>query len=313
MQDAHIDNFTAADRLIAAHDGDMALLYIYVCRTGCRDLEKAAGVLCRTLQDMRAAEEKLRRLGLWDDAANGSAPGPAAAEPARVLPADELPQYTAQEIARLAAASPGFEDIRSEATMIKGKQLTSHELSVLIGLKEHLGMPPEVVLELLHYCAEKAEAQRPGSRPGFRMIEQEAFHWANLEILTFEQAEEYIRRQRERSSALGRVQDLLSLRGRALTKPEREYIQAWLDMGFADDAITLAYERTVIKTGSLKWAYMNAILNRWHAAGLHDRKAVEAKDGAHAGGRKSGSSAGKAEEPVDVGRLKGLLSKLQNT
>ncbi|MGC8000446.1 hypothetical protein, partial [Salmonella enterica] len=60
MQEAHIDNSTAADRLIAAHDGDVALLYIFVRRTGCRDLEKAAGALCRTLQDLRAAEEKLR-------------------------------------------------------------------------------------------------------------------------------------------------------------------------------------------------------------------------------------------------------------
>ena len=44
------DNFidaSAADRLIAAHDGDVALLYIYLARTGSRDLERAAHDLCR--------------------------------------------------------------------------------------------------------------------------------------------------------------------------------------------------------------------------------------------------------------------------
>ena len=45
MQDTRIDNFTAADRLIAAHDGDVALLYIYRKRTGCCDLEQAGAHL----------------------------------------------------------------------------------------------------------------------------------------------------------------------------------------------------------------------------------------------------------------------------
>ena len=69
MQDTRIDNFTAADRLIAAHDGDVALLYIYRKRTGCCDLEQAARDLCRTMQEVRAAQEKLQRIGLWEDSA----------------------------------------------------------------------------------------------------------------------------------------------------------------------------------------------------------------------------------------------------
>lgn len=309
MQEAHIDNSTAADRLIAAHDGDVALLYIFVRRTGCRDLEKAAGALCRTLQDLRAAEEKLRRMGLWED--SGKERSSALSEQSAVFvpPADELPSYTAEEITRLAAASPGFEDIRREATLIKGKQLTSHELGVLIGLGDHLGLPAEVVLELLHFCAEKAALHRPGGRPGFRLIEQEAFHWANLEILTFEQAEEYIRRQRDRSSALGRIQTLLGLQGRALTAREREHIESWLDMGFAEDAIQLAYELTVYKTNSLKWPYMNAILRSWHEAGLHDRKAVEAKERTYPGSRKT-TPGGTSATPVDLGELEKFLENM---
>ncbi len=310
MQDTHIDNSTAADRLIAAHDGDVALLYIYVRRSGCRDLEKAAGALCRTLQELRAAEEKLRRMGLWEEDGSVSAPPSPAAAKELAPPADELPQYTAQEITQLAAVSPGFEALRREATQIKGKQLSSHELSVLIGLGDYLGLPAEVALELLHYCAEKAEAQRPGSRPSFRMIEQEAFHWARLEILSFEQAEAYIRRQRDRNSALGRVQTVLGLQGRALTAPERKHIHAWLDMGFTEDAIRLGYERTVYNTGGLKWPYMDAILKRWHEAGLHDRKEIEAKDAPHIGKRKPAVSPGKVPEPVNLGELKDILDNL---
>ena len=53
---------SALDKLLAAHDGDVALLWLYCMRHGAPDEEKAAQTLCRTLQEIRAAEEKLRRM-----------------------------------------------------------------------------------------------------------------------------------------------------------------------------------------------------------------------------------------------------------
>ena len=50
------------------------------------------------------------------------------------------------------------------------------------------------------------------------------------------------------------------------------------DMGFDEDALKMAYERTCLNTGGLKWAYMNKILLRWHEAGLHTGAAVEKGD-----------------------------------
>ena len=47
----------AADRLIAAHDGDVALLYLYIMRRGGCDMEKAAMELCRTMQEISSASE----------------------------------------------------------------------------------------------------------------------------------------------------------------------------------------------------------------------------------------------------------------
>ena len=79
-------------------------------------------------------------------------------------------------------------------------------------------------------------------------------------------------------------------------------------MGFADDAIQLAYERTVYKTGRLAWPYMSKILKRWHGDGLHDRKSVEAKEGSRPASNRSAPASGN-EEPVDVDRLKELLDK----
>ena len=72
MSESALGNFIpaqTADRLIAAHDGDVALLYLYRLRTGETDCERAARDLCRTLREIEAADEKLRRLGLSEDSA----------------------------------------------------------------------------------------------------------------------------------------------------------------------------------------------------------------------------------------------------
>ena len=310
MLDTGIDNSIAADRLIAAHDGDVALLYIYYRHTGVRDAEQAAAALCRTLGEIRSAEEKLMRMGLLDgSAAPERAPDKSDAGAEKFLPPpDELPQYTAQEIARLAAQSHEFAELQEEAAHIKGRQLSSAELGILAGIYDHLSLSAEVIYLLLNYCKETAEARHPGSRPSMRQIQREAFRWANLELLTGEQAENYIARQRERSSAVGRVQEALDLQGRALTKPEREHVNLWLDMGFDEELIRLAYERTAYNTGKLSWPYLEAILKRWHAAGLHDREAVEKHESKHGPG-KTPEPPTKAA-PVDLDGLRVYLDKM---
>ena len=39
---------------------------------------------------------------------------------------------------------------------------------------------------------------------------------------------------------------------------------SWDSMGFDDEAIELAYDKTVVKCKELKWAYMNKILMSWY-------------------------------------------------
>ena len=51
-----------ADRLIAAHDAEVALLYIYRLRTGCTDDERTARDLCMTLRAVKETSEKLERM-----------------------------------------------------------------------------------------------------------------------------------------------------------------------------------------------------------------------------------------------------------
>ena len=57
-----------------------------------------------------------------------------------------------------------------------------------------------------------------------------------------------------------------------------KYAKSWLEMGFSEEAIAMAYDRTCLNTGGMNWAYMNKILQRWHASGLHTADAVKNGD-----------------------------------
>jgi DnaD/phage-associated family protein len=100
----------------------------------------------------------------------------------------------------------------------------------------------------------------------------------DLSDYTVEEAAAFIQSQNQRNTRLHRLMGLLQIRGRNLTPAEERYAQSWLDMGFDDEAISMAYERTCINTGGLKWPYMNSILKRWHEAGLHTAEQIRTGD-----------------------------------
>ena len=108
-------------------------------------------------------------------------------------------------------------------------------------------------------------------------IRKEAFLWKRMGIDCVEKAEEHIRRQQ---LVDGREWAILSTVGitkpRAAVADEREYIDRWVELGFSDELIRLAYERTVFRKGAMNWSYMNRILQSWHQAGYTTVEQVKA-------------------------------------
>ena len=291
----------AADKLIAAHDGDVALLYLYRLRHGGLDEEAAARDLCRTLQDIRGAEEKLRRMGLPE----GETPAQERVAPA---PEEALPQYTKAEIAGRSRDNRALEVIYAEAAQVLGRTLGANDMRVLLGMYDYLSLPTEVILVLLHYCEEQTRLKYgEGRRPTPRFLEQEAYSWANREILTLEQAEEYIRTQRERHSELGRLQERLALP--ALSPTQQKDLSAWLDQGFGEEEIAEAADRTLTNTGALKWSYLRRILQSWHEHGLHSVQAIREKDPPRTQSRPVPAPR-REDKPVDPASLRKILDKI---
>ena len=253
-----------ARRLLAAASGDAALLYIYL-RCG-NDPAAAEQALQMPQGRLSCALATLRQLGLWQE------------EKTTVIACGERPNYSEGDVLQTLDTDASFRRLYGEIQRRLGRQLNTEELKVILSLVRYLGLPADVICVLVTYCQERARRKGSLRNPSLRTIEKEAYAWAERGIDTMEEAAAFIQAQNIYHSRLGNLCRLLQIRGRTLTAAEEKYAQAWLDMGFADDAITMAYERTCLNTGGLSWAYMHKILQRWHQAGFHNAAEIHAGD-----------------------------------
>ena len=257
-----------ADRLLEAGDGDCALLYLHLVKNGgVLDPDRAAAELRLSVHAVEALALRLERMGLLD---RGERPA---------APAREIPEYQAADVVRRSRSDPAFRDLVKEAQAALGRVLSSTDLKKLFGIYDDLALPADVIMLLIHHCREEHdERYGAGRNLGFAAIEKEAYSWFDREIVTYEQAEAWLEELARRKSLTGQVQQALGLRGRDLTATERRYIYSWLELGFGQEPLALAAERTVENTGGLKWRYMDSIVRSWHSKGLHTVEQIEQGD-----------------------------------
>ena len=248
-------------KLLAAGNGDSALLYL------CRAAELSDVATGFTEARLECAAALLRQLGL-DNSRNP-----------RFQQSAQHPEYTEQDIRRqLETPGTGFKLFVGEVQRCMGRALSNEELKSLLTMREYLCLPVEVLNVLIHYCVDRGRSRGAGRMPSMRMIEKEAYHWADLQIDTLEKAAAYIQCETAKNTRQGELCRLLGITGRRITPAEERYLQAWSDMGFANDAISLAYEKTCENTGGLTWKYMNSILERWNGQGLYTADQIRALD-----------------------------------
>lgn len=261
-----------AQALLEAGNGDAALLYLHILQNGgSLDAERAATALHRSDRDIEIAAGRLRQMGIL-------APGDARREIPRA-PAEELPEYRAQDIARRSMESEEFQSILETVQQTLGRLLSSADVKRLFGLYSELGLPGEVIILLVQYCKERSEERYGRGRTvGFAYIEKEAYVWVNREIVTYEQADQWLRELERRKSVFGELRRELGIRDRDFSKTEREYIEKWLDLGFPAEAISIAADRTITNTHGLNWKYMDSIIASWHDMGLRTPQEIEEKD-----------------------------------
>lgn len=288
----HILSLTAgaADRLITSGSGDAALLYLYLLKTaGEYQTAQAARALKWEPGRCDAAAALLAGLGLAR--LPETAPTPKEPEP---------PEYSAEDINReLESVSSPFPDLVREVQRRLGKPLSTSDLKSLYTIYDFSGLPPEVILLVVSWCVEEYQRKYgPGRMPRMPQIQREAIRWKERGADTADAAEAYLKRLimlRERSV---HILALLDIRDRPPVTKEKEYIAAWVDMGFPDDVIRMAYERTVMKKQTMSWPYMDSILKSWHQKGLHTAEQIAAGDSRRPKSRPASGAGATAPQPA---------------
>ncbi len=282
---------TAQERrlLLAAASGDAALLLLH--------LRGGGSMNDAPLPEAKRAEAEqiLRRLGLLR-------------EPEKPLPRPDHPVYTETDVTEK-LRDPAFSQLTGEAQRQLGRILSTEELKCLLSIRDYLQMPDEVTAILISYCVQRSRA-RGVRMPSMRSIEKEAFAWADLEIDNVEAAVQYMQAQLTRRSRAGRIAELLQITDRKLIAAEERYVNQWIDWGFPDEAIALAYEKTCLNAHGLKWPYMHAILSRWNEKGLHSVEEIRAGDTGASRPRRGKPAAGMTE--VEKTALERLLGKKED-
>ena len=249
--------------LLLSGSGDAALLYLWLA--GDRALPCPM-----TGERLQTARSVLQSLGLLD----------APKAPPRQ---DTRPAFSERDVVKN-LQKQDFIRLTGEIQRVLGRILSTEELKCLLSIRDYLRMEPEIISILVSYCVQR-NRQRGVRTPSMRDIEREAYRWADEGVDNVEAAIHLVREKLARQSRHGHVAAILQISGRRLTQGEENYVNQWLKWGFPDEAIRLAYEKTCLNAGGLKWPYLNSILRSWHEKGLHTLEEIRAGDGA---GKKSG-------------------------
>ena len=242
-------------KLLSSGNADCAMLYL--SRLGAF----GDSATCLSNARLARADSTLKKLGLSE----------AAPEAGRMSSASERDSESAAE-------SGAFLRFTKEVQRCFRRNLNSEERDILAAIHNKLHISTDVLNVLVHYCVEAERMQNPEADVTMHAVEAEANHWAEMKIDTLEKAAEFIQVKKKDSSRQKEIFKLMGITGRRITEREIQYIQAWCDMGFPNEAIALAFQKTCENTGGLTWKYMSAILERWHNAGLHTVQQIQECD-----------------------------------
>lgn len=259
------------DKLIQRGSGDAALLYLYLLRTGGQYSSRAVqeALHWNTAQTMSAMNH-LVVLGLAEDNTppeRKNAPKP-----------ENCPNYTTDDItSELTTQGSQFKPLLEEVEHLLGRKCSLTDTRILLELYDHLALPPEVLLIITARQIEETEQRLgPGRRPRMSEIKAMAYRWKKLGVDTLEAAEERLKRMDYLKSQEGALLQAVGVTGRMAVDGEMRFLHQWTEWGFGADAAHMAYERTVLRKGSMNWPYCNGILRRWHEKGAHTPQEIQA-------------------------------------
>ncbi len=136
-----------------------------------------------------------------------------------------------------------------------GHQLSCEESRAILYWLDNLGFSQDLIDYLLEYCVAK-------NRPSIKYMNKIALEWSKQGIQTLTEAKEAIFRNSELVHAIMRAYGIC---GRTLTDVETESVREWVRMGFSNELIVAACQKTMASVHKASFGYTNKILQGWKA------------------------------------------------
>lgn len=260
---AHIDKATKKDiriilELAAAPDAPPS------------QIADAAGV---TISEVESAIAFWRGTGVLVAAEGESvaAPAPVPTAPAvKVIAEKGLPSYSTEELSEVLSRRAELAQLINDAQQAFGKVFNTHEIAIIAGLADYLGLDEEYILLLLTHC-------RHMEKKSLRYAEKMAITLHDEGIHDAKALEERLHNIEIMAKASGKVRAMFGINSRALTTKEKTMIEKWVcTMRYDEEILRRAYEITVDSTTKPSIPYANSILERWFAEGYRTLDDVEA-------------------------------------
>ena len=163
-------------------------------------------------------------------------------------------------------------EMNVELENIFEKTLEVREIERLTSLYTKKGLSIPYILTLTAYLKDTSQVL------SVEKVVREATKLIVKGVNTLEELEIYIKEKSEEVAGEMEMRHLLGIRGRTLTKTEREFFKKWMhEYGYSITIIGEAYDITVNATGGKSVSYMDKILTTWHEAGCTTLEECRAK------------------------------------
>ena len=154
-----------------------------------------------------------------------------------------------------------FSAFLQEVSARLGRPLNHGDNATLLYLITTAGLSQASVMMMVGYAVSVGKAT-------IRYVENLALSWVDQDIVTPEQVDQKIRQLQQAAEAAAKVEKLLLL-ARPLTTAQALMADTWLhSWGFSDEMLARAHAITMENCDKFSAAYMNRILERWHAEGI---------------------------------------------
>lgn len=273
----------AAALVAEAKESGAALLFAYLVACGGSAVMPQPHQLGMTPEELERAAKLLVLYGVCADSAMPS------------HPRKEI-DYHPAELREARTGDKAFSGLCEYYEAALGRMLRKSELEILFSVYDSLSMPAEVLMLLINYCAGR-------SRLTARELEKQAYQWDAAGVKTYAQAEKYLADLQRRHSAQAELMRLFGIYDRKLSESEQRLCDKWISYGYDKDLIALAYDRTVLRTGTLKWPYLDTILESWRTAGYKTRAQVEENEGKDRPASEVDTRGGRAAPPARKGEF----------